>query len=436
MIGRTAKLQVLAFLMVSLLGVSYVAVRYVGLADRVLGDAYQVHADFADAGGIFPNAPVSYRGVPVGRVTAVTLPGGTAGGSGSGGAVRVDLRIDGDVRVPAGTRAVVSQRSVVGEQYVDLRPDSDAGPYLRDGSVIPADRTGTPLAPETLLANLDALVRSVDPDDLTVLLDELGTAFEGNAEALRRILDAGGGLLAEADANLPQTLTLLRDGRTVLRTQQESAAALRRWADGLARLAATLRAADPDLRRIVADGPPAAAELVGLLRDLDPAVGTLLGNLVAVNGVAARRLPGIEHLLVVFPVVVGGGFTVAPGDGTAHFGLVVNVNDPPSCVYSGTAGCTAADEARGSGVRGAGNAPRPGGADPSVSGGAPAGSGDADPSRPGPAAPAATVVGYDPVSGVVVGPGGAPLRFGTSGGQYQLAGDQSWKQLLLAGLAP
>ena len=32
--------------------------------------------------------------------------------------------------------------------------------------------------------------------------------------------------------------------------------------------------------------------------------------------------------------MVAGGFTVAPGDGTAHFGLVVNLNNPPACQYS------------------------------------------------------------------------------------------------------
>lgn len=437
MIGRTARLQVLVFLVVSLLGVGYVAVRYVGLGDRLFGTGYLVHADFAEAGGIFPNAPVSYRGVPVGRVEGVTLRTGT---------VRVDLRLDGEIRVPADLRAVVSQRSAVGEQYVDLRPERDDGPYLRDGSVIPPDRTGVPLAPETLLANLDALVRSIDPDDLAVVIDELGVAFEGNEEALRRILDAGGALLEEATARLPESVALIRDGRTVLRTQEESAAALRRWADGLARLAATVRAADPDLRRILADGPPAATELVGLVRDLEPSIGTLLGNLVSVNGVAARRLPGIEQLLVVYPLVVDGGFTVAPGDGTAHFGLVVNIGDPPSCVYAGsTTRCTGAETARGSSVRGSGNAPRPGGSDPAPPAPGPAESPPPDPdddtdggtgAEPVLPVGGGPVAGYDPATGVVLGPGGAPLTFGSTGGQYQLAGDQSWKQLLLAGLAP
>jgi phospholipid/cholesterol/gamma-HCH transport system substrate-binding protein len=395
---------VLAFLVVSVVGIAYVAVRYVGLGDRLLGRGYIVHADFAEAGGIFPNAPVTYRGSPAGRVTAVRL---------HGDGVRVDLRLGRDVRVPDALRAVVTQRSAVGEQYLDLRPERDSGPYLTDGSVIPRDRTGTPIAAETLLANLDALVSSVDPDDLAVVIDELGTAFEGNETALRTILDASDALLTDAAASLPETVALIRDGRTVLTTQAESSGAIREWADGLAKLSATLRESDADLRRLLTVTPPAAAELVTLLRDLEPTIGTLLGNLVSTGGVAARRLPGIEQILVVYPLAVTGGFTVTPGDGTAHLGLVVNIDDPPSCKYGTSAKCTAADRARGSGVRSTANAPRPGGGDPA----------------PPPA-------GYDPATGLVTAPDGSPLRFGTTGGQGRLAGDQSWKQLLLAGLAP
>lgn len=411
MIGRTVKLQLLAFVLVSLLGIGYVGIRYVGLGDRLLGANYVLHVDLTRAGGLFANAPVTYRGVPVGRVTAVTL---------HADGVRADLRIERGVRVPDALRAVVSQRSAVGEQYLDLRPDRDGGPYLAPGAVIPADRTGLPLAPETLLTNLDALVRSVGPDDLSVLISELGTAFEGNEQTLARILDSGDALLTEADSRLPETLALIRDARTVLTTQAESTEALRRWSAGLAQLAATLRAADPDLRRLLADGPPAGAELRALLRGLEPDVGTLLGNLVTVNGVAARRLPGIEQLLVVYPIAVAGGFTVTPGDGTAHLGLVVNVGNPPSCVYSGgDTRCGARDRAAGASVRGAGNAPRPSGADPAP-----------------PAADEQTTPGYDPATGLVLGSDGRPLQFGGTGGQYRTAGDQSWKQLLLAGLTP
>jgi phospholipid/cholesterol/gamma-HCH transport system substrate-binding protein len=399
---KKLRVQLLAFVVASLLGVTYVAVRYVGFG----AGGYLVHADFAEAGGIFAGAPVTYRGVPIGRVAKVAL---------SGDGARVDLRIDDGRRVPADSAAVVSQRSAVGEQYLDLRSDAETGPYLSAGDVIPRQRTGVPLPPETLLANLDALVRSVDPSELTVLINELGTAFEGSETALRRILDAGNALLTDATASLPETLALLRDGRTVLATQEASADAIRTWARGLAQLAATVRESDADLRRLIAAGPPAAKELVALLDGLEPAIGTLLGNLIAVNGVAARRLPGIEQILVVYPLAVAGGFTVTPGDGTAHLGLVVNLNNPPACTYGQVQRCSAADRARGSGVRGSTNAPRPGG----------------DPPPPSTAQP-----GYDPATGVVLGSDGLPMQFGGSGGQYQLAGAQSWKQLLLSGLAP
>ncbi|SCF07198.1 phospholipid/cholesterol/gamma-HCH transport system substrate-binding protein [Micromonospora coriariae] len=418
MIGRTAKVQVLAFLLVSVLGISYVGVRYVGLGDRLLGGSYVVHLDLARAGGIFPNAPVTYRGVPVGRVAAVAL---------RGDGVRADLRLRRDVRIPDDLRAVVAHRSAVGEQYVDLRPERDSGPYLADGAVIPVERTGVPLAPEVLLSNLDALVRSVGPEDLRVLITELGAAFEGNELALARILDHGDALLTDATTRLPETLALINDGRTVLTTQAESAQALRRWAAGLAQLAATVRDADPDLRRLLAAGPPAGRELVALLRGLEPTVGALLGNLVTVNGIAARRLPGIEQLLVVYPIAVAGGFTVTPGDGTAHLGLVVNLNDPPSCVYgAGRTTCGAGERTAGASVRGAANAPRPGGREPAPDPG-PSGSAPTGGAEPG---------GYDPATGLVLGSDGRPLQFGGTGGQARTAGDQSWKQLLLAGVTP
>jgi len=294
---------------------------------------------------------VTYRGVPVGRVGPVTL---------HGDGVRVALVLDERVRVPADVRAVVAHRSAVGEQYVDLRPNTDTGPYLASGDVIARERTSTPLPLENLLSNLDALVSSVGVENLSVVIDQIGVAFEGNEDALRRLLDANSVLLAEADRRLPETLALIRDGRTVLQTQASSAEAIRSWAASLAQLAEALRIADPDLRRLLAEGPGAAAELVRLLRDLDPAIGTLVGNLVAINDIAVRRLPGIEQILVTYPVALSGGFTVVPGDGTAHLGLVLNANDPPACNYvrSGTQDCTAGERSGGSGVRGAASAPR------------------------------------------------------------------------------
>jgi len=421
MIGRRVVLQLIAFAVVSVLGVTYAAVSYVGVGRRLFGRPYTVHADFPDSGGIFTDAEVTYRGVRVGRVGALRL---------LDDGVRVDLVMDGDTpKIPADTRAVVADRSAVGEQYVDLQPDRAEGPYLDNGAVLPMNRNRVPLPVETLLLNLDLVVGSVDRPHLASLIDELGKAFDRRGPDLQRLLDNGDRLLSAAREALPETLRLIQDGQVVLATQRDSRAAIRSWARDLRLLADQLRASDPDLRRLLDNGPAAATEITALVRENRTDLGVLIANLLTTSEITVRRLPGIEQVLVTYPSAVAGGFTVAPGDGSAHFGLVLNTSDPPDCTrgYEGTrrrppsqtgpapvntdAHCA---EPRGSptSVRGAQNAPSGGGSQQGSSGG---------PS------------GWTSVPGSNGGPG---FSLGSTGGQRDLFGDRSWLPLLLGPLGP
>jgi phospholipid/cholesterol/gamma-HCH transport system substrate-binding protein len=427
MIARSVKIQVLAFAIVSVLGIAFVGLRYVGLGDALFGGQYTVRADFSTSGGIFTNAAVTYRGVQVGRVGELSLrPDG----------VRVDLRLDGGTSIPANTRAVVSNRSAVGEQYVDLRPDNQSSPYLTDGSVIPKSHTGTPLPVEALLVNLDKLVGSVDQSDLSVVIDELGTAFNGTGADLQRLLDSGDLLLAEANDALPQTLALIKDGKTVLDGQAASAGSIKQWASSLASLSQQLKASDTDLRRLLTNGPVATREVSTTLEQLQPSIGYLLGNLIVVGQIHNRRVAGVQQILATYPAAVAGGYTVIPGDGTAHFGLVLNPEIPKPCVYqrSRPLTCSEAEQAAGSSVRGANNTPAPSGSPesgaaamgPSESAGTANRSGSANSAR---------VSGYDPATGLALGDDGRPIVLGTTGGQQRLLGEQAWKSLLLGPLA-
>ena len=213
MIRRGVKVQLLVFLVITVLGISYVGARYVGLGSAITGSGYVVTADFAESGGIFKGAEVTYRGVTVGRVDALRL---------AADGVHVDLRLDPHVQVPQDTDAVVANRSAVGEQYVDLQPATRGAPYLAAGDRIPESRTRTPMHTETLLVNLDRLVNSVDRRDLTTVIDQLDAAFAGTGPDLQRLIDSGDALTKAASANLPQTIQLIEDGTTVLATQKAS----------------------------------------------------------------------------------------------------------------------------------------------------------------------------------------------------------------------
>ena len=73
MIIRRTRVQLIVFVLITLVGVSFVGARYARL-DRMLVDtSYTVVAHFEDSGGIFAGAEVSYRGVRVGRVEKLEL---------------------------------------------------------------------------------------------------------------------------------------------------------------------------------------------------------------------------------------------------------------------------------------------------------------------------------------------------------------------------
>jgi virulence factor Mce-like protein len=332
-ITRKVRLQLVGFALVALLGISFVSFRYVGLDRLLFGDGFDVAADFSDSGGIFVNAEVTYRGVGVGRVSDMQL---------TDDGVRVTLTLDpGAPEIPADASAVVANRSAVGEQYVDLRPDDDKAPYLADGSVIPQSRTAIPIPVEQLLLDVDDLVGSIDTDDLRTVVDELGTAFTGAGDDLGRLLDNGDLLLARAEQSLPQTLELITDGQTVLDTQARSRSAIESWATDLRALSDTLVSSDPDIRSLLGNAPDAAAALQTLVQDAGPSLGPLVRYLDVLNKVTIPRLDGVEQMLATYPDVVSGGFSVVRNDGgtmRAHFGFVLNSGDPQPCTtgYVGT----------------------------------------------------------------------------------------------------
>jgi phospholipid/cholesterol/gamma-HCH transport system substrate-binding protein len=425
MITARTKKQLLVFVFITLVGVSFVGARYARLDKLFYDSTYEVTAHFTQSGGIFTDAEVTYRGVHAGQVTDMKLTR-----DGVDVVLSIDKKFD---KIPADTTATVANKSAVGEQYVDLQPKAASGPYLEDGSTIANGATTIPVSTTELLTNLDQLVNSIPQDKLRTVVSELGAAFKGSGSSLARIIDTSTSFINEASENLDVTTALIRDSHTVLQTQNAKASAIRSFSRDLELFSNTLAGSDADLRKLIENGSATTTELRTFLDQNKVDLGRLVANLVTTGRVTVKHLAGIRQLLVIYPYTVAGGYTVAapnvgdPNNYDARFGLVLQ-QDPPPCSGAGSgytqfrdpddrkdlpmdmdAHCVLPPTQ--TNARGAQNIGRPG------------------------AAYRSPVATYDRTTGDLTWADQAPAVAGT-GGQADLFGKDSWKWMLLQPALP
>ncbi|MFC7219104.1 MCE family protein [Streptomyces polyrhachis] len=366
MLTLSTHLRNLAFLLLGAVVLSYIGVVYADVGRYVgVRDYYTVSVELPAAAGVYPNSNVTYRGVDVGRIGAIDL---TADG------VRAQVRIDkSSPDIPADLKVTLANLSAVGEQYLELTPNSDGAPYLHDGSTVLRTQTTLPPPVTEVLDGVNELSGSVDLDDLRTVVDELGTSFQGRGQDLQILVRTGAEFIDAAYQALPDTTSLLVDSQTVLRTQNANSRALKDFGKGINQLAKQLETSDADIRTLIQRTPEAANQFTGLLRDTDPGFSLVLANLLTTSELLFTRQRGTEELLVRIPRIAAAGAT-AVGPTGVQFGLVPTFFQPLPCVegYGGTtyrngldsadtvpntgATCTASPQT-GKNVRGSGNAP-------------------------------------------------------------------------------
>lgn len=315
------KIRLMAFLVLSAVGIVYIAASYLGLVDKVLGKGVDIHATLPRSSGLFVGSEVTYRGLKVGKVDAMHV---TRSG------VKLDLALEEGTRIPLDSPMYVHNLSAVGEQYLDFEPVDDSGPYADDGDTIEGGPESLPVDEDDLLVQLDELVGSVDRRELRTVIAELGTMFNDTGRPLGRLIDNGDLFVREAQANQDETVALLDNGLTVLRTQAREGESIQAFSRDLADLTGALARSDKDLRTVLDDGGSAAREMDRLLKDLEPTLPVALANLVTVNQVVTPRLTAVEQLLVTFPRMISSGFTGTPGDGYGHINLQL-AGEPQPC---------------------------------------------------------------------------------------------------------
>jgi phospholipid/cholesterol/gamma-HCH transport system substrate-binding protein len=325
MFTQLIRIQLVLFTIASVVGISVMVVNYLK-APAMLGlGRITVTMQLPDAGGLYRFANVTYRGVQLGKVTAVDVN--------AHGAVAT-LSLSPSPQVPADLRAAVRSVSAVGEQYVDLQPRTESGPYLHDGSVIPESDTAIPQPVAPMMEKLSALVTSIPKDRLGQLLDESFKALNGAGADLQSLSDSAARISADADKTAGRTTQLIDDAQPVLDGQVVSADALRTWSDRLAGVSRQLVADDPQIRTLLDTGPDAAQEVSRLLGQVEPTLPVMLANMTSLGQVAVTYHPGLEQLLVLLPPAAAMYQSGTPANNPTGLPIGdfrISVDDPPAC---------------------------------------------------------------------------------------------------------
>lgn len=228
---------------------------------------YALTGMFSASGeGLHTGSAVTYRGVQVGRVTAVTLDRGHA---------RVTMAVDPNFTVPADATATIKPINVFGADDVTIAfPSGDHATPLGAGATV----AHTAVSPELgdLFAAADPLLAQIDTQDLSTVISNLAQASAGEGPTIAASIDEGVKLADLLDRTLPAQLSALDALNGFTAALAPTATSFNAIAAALDQGLPAFNAAAGSYRKLLATVAPFAENLAQFLAAYHPDITTLL----------------------------------------------------------------------------------------------------------------------------------------------------------------
>lgn len=141
-------------------------------------DTITLYAEFEDAMDLVDLASVRAGDVPIGTVTGIDLTEDET--------ARVTMEVDSDIVLSTDTEAWLSKTSMLGERFIDLRPQGGGG-QLEDGTLITATRIVTDF--EDLVATGSDVLAGLSAQRLAIAVQAGAEAFGGRGQLLGQVID-------------------------------------------------------------------------------------------------------------------------------------------------------------------------------------------------------------------------------------------------------
>jgi phospholipid/cholesterol/gamma-HCH transport system substrate-binding protein len=306
---------------IALFGVMIIAVR---ASYGAYAHTYRVTGTFVRASyGVEPGTQVEHHGIAVGKVDSVSLVNQQA---------QLRLSIKRGFQVPTSVQAVVRPRSIFGDPYIDLDfVDGSPGPFLVGGSHL--DRTGVDAETGDLIASVVPLLQKINPQDLSVVIDELSKTGDNESLKIRSQIENGAQLANLYASTINSQLTALDSFAQFQSAIVATGPTLNAIAANSNIALPTLNAAEADFQRALDAIKPFADKLATFIAAERPDITRLLDQGDNVVRLLTAREPQVEQVIsglsqYVFKLGAGAGAETLPnGTKFAYFKNFVLFSD-------------------------------------------------------------------------------------------------------------
>ncbi|MEE2032700.1 MCE family protein [Rhodococcus chondri] len=281
-----------------------------------------VYSQFVSTSGLYEGDDVRVLGVSVGRISDIE-PGDDL--------VRVTMKVDDSVKVPADAKAVIVAQSLVSARFVQLTPVYAGGPEFAEGATIPVERTASPVEWDQIKTELMRLSEALGPEELDPQ-GSLGRFIDTGAENL----DGNGETIRAALRELSETMSTLSEGRTDLfstvRNLQTFVSVLSssneqivQFGGRLASVSDVLAASSDQLGVSLTDLNVAVGDVQRFVQDNRAGLTESVQRLADATEVLARKRPEIERVLHSGPTSLANFYNIyKPAQGSLTGALAIS----------------------------------------------------------------------------------------------------------------
>ncbi|TSD48507.1 MCE family protein [Rhodococcus sp. KBS0724] len=260
-----------------------------------------ITAYFDKSIGIYDGSDVRVLGVKVGTVTSVQPQGDQ---------VKVDLRVDRGIDIPADANAAQVTPSVVADRYIQLTPVFTGGNKMTSGSVIPIERTATPVEVDQLYASINDLASALGPEGankdgaLSKFVETGAANLDGNGaalgESITQLSDAARTLNDSRD-NIAVTIKNLNTFVGALATNDQQ---VRQFNTQLSDLTGFLAGERDDLGAALNQLSFALGDVAKFVADNRDQLATTAEGLIAPTQTLANNKEGLANTLTMLPLAI------------------------------------------------------------------------------------------------------------------------------------